>query len=77
MSTRRPFSKKTFRSHFGLVHGYFLVNGLICCWRLTFRGTYADGIVGFKDRAMHYEIIFSVLLLLLSYGLDDCDSATK
>lgn len=76
MSIRRCLPKKAFCSSSGVVHGYFLVTRS-AYWCLMLRRTYANGIAGFKDRVMRYELISSVLLLLLSYSLDDCDSAIE
>lgn len=47
------------------------------CWRLNLRNIYADGTVGFKDRTMHYQFLSSILLSLVPYGLDDCDTAIE
>lgn len=47
------------------------------CWRLNLRNIYADGTVGFKDRTMHYEFVSCILLSLVPYGLDDCDTAIE
>ena len=76
MSTWGSFSKKAFRSTFGVVYGHFLVGGSMC-WRSSLLGEYADDIVGKKDWIMHHEFVSSVLLSLISHSFDDCDSAVE
>ena len=76
MSTGGSFSKKALRSNFGVVYGYVLVSGSTC-WHSSVRSEYADDTVGLKDRIMHYELISSVLLSLIPYSFDDCDTAVE
>lgn len=47
------------------------------CWHSYLRGEYADDSFRFKDRIMHHEFVSSVLLSLIPYSFDDCDSAVE
>lgn len=59
-----------------MVYGHFLVSGSMC-WHSSLRSKYADDTVAYKDRIMHYEFVSSVLLSLIPYSFDDCDSAIE
>lgn len=47
------------------------------CGPLNLRSTHADGTIGFKDRTVHYELVSSLLLSLIPYGFDDCDTTIE
>lgn len=59
-----------------MVYGYCLVSSHLWAFESVHR-ICADDTFVLKDWAMHNEFVFSVLLSLLSYGFDDCNTADK